>query len=84
MPSVSGAQHRKMAANCEGAASDIPEDVACEFMHADKGNPRARGTLSKAMQAHGYARGDGKHKRHPATGHTSAFGPEGNRYRSRS
>lgn len=83
MPSVSGAQHRKMAANCEGSQHDIPKKTACEFMHADKGNPAARGTFHKAMQGHGVARGDGQHRRHPSTSHYS-MGREGNKYRSRS
>jgi hypothetical protein len=52
-------------------------------MHADKGNPAAKGTkhkeFSKAMQSHGVAKGDGVHKRHPSTSHYS-MGPRGNRY----
>ena len=34
MPAVNGPQYRKMAANCGGSQSDIPKDVACEFVHA--------------------------------------------------
>jgi hypothetical protein len=56
-------------------------------MHADKGNPAARGTapkrsdFSQAMKSHGFARGESK--RHPATSHTSAFGSEGNKFGKR-
>ena len=52
-------------------------------MHADKGNPAAKGTGHKgftaAMKGHGVAKGDGSHKRHPSTSHYG-MGPKGNRY----
>lgn len=89
MPSVSGAQHRAMAAAAEGHSTlGIPKDVGAEFMHADKGNPAARGTgrkhaaLTGAMQHHGLAKGDGSHKRHPSTSHFG-MGREGNKFRKR-
>lgn len=42
--------------------------------------PKEKSAPAKAMQAHGYSRGDGKHKRHPATSGSSAFGKQGNRF----
>jgi hypothetical protein len=84
MPSVSGAQHRAMAAAASGHSTlGIPADVGSDFMHADKGNPAAKGTKHKdftdAMKSHGVAKGNGEHKRHPATGHYG-MGSRGNRY----
>lgn len=55
----------------------VPQSVGEDFSKADKGK-----TFSDHMKAHGYAKGP--HKRHPATSHTSAFGREGNKFRSRS
>jgi hypothetical protein len=82
MPSVSGAQHRAMAAAAKGNSTlGIPADVGADFMHADKGNAAAKGTKHKnftdAMKGHGVAKG--AHKRHPATG-GYGMGPKGNRY----
>ena len=77
MPSVSGKQHRAMAAAASGHSTlGIPSDVGAEFLHADKGK-----TFSDHMKSRGYAKG--AHKRHPASGHTSAFGSEGNKFRKR-
>lgn len=40
MPSVSKAQHNKMAMDCKNPSTDkgkkVPRKVACEFMKADK------------------------------------------------
>lgn len=50
MPSQSKAQHRLMAAACTGKSDSVPKDVACEFMHADKGKDlpeRRRESLSQ-------------------------------------
>lgn len=85
MPSVSGAQHRAMAAAASGHSTlGIPADVGAEFMHADKGKAAAKGTGHKgftdAMKGHGVAKGDGSHKRHPSTSHYG-MGPKGNRYK---
>ena len=77
-----------MAAAASGNSTlGIPANVGADFMQADKGNPAARGTgrkrseFSTAMKRHGLAHGE--HKRHPATSHTTAFGPEGNKYGKR-
>lgn len=51
MPSKSGAQHRFMAAAMNDSAfaraHHISQNVAAEFVHADRGNPAARGTARK-------------------------------------
>lgn len=84
MPVKSQAQRRFMYATAEGK-TDAPPSVGKEFINAShglKGLPE-RSSMSKAMQAHGYSRGDGKHKRHPSTSHTTAFGREGNKFKAR-
>lgn len=44
--------------------------------------PKKRSAFSKAMQSHGVAKGDGKHKRHPATSHYG-MGKQGNKFGKR-
>ena len=79
MPSVSSKQHRAMEAAKSGHSTiGIPQNVGEDFSAADEAMPK--GTFKGAMQAHGFAKGDGKHKRHPATGGHTAFGPKGNRF----
>lgn len=43
MPSSTPRQHRFMAAECTNNTGRIAKNVACEFMHADKGRKVARG-----------------------------------------
>jgi len=38
--------------------------------------------FKKAMQGHGFKKGDGEHKRHPATSHYKAPGVDQVKYRS--
>ena len=73
-----------MAAAASGHSTlGIPAKVGADFMHADKGNPAAKGSKHKdftaAMKSHGVSKGDGKHKRHPSTSHYS-MGAKGNRF----
>lgn len=87
MPVVSQAQRRFMYATKEGK-TDVSPSVGEDFINAShgiKGLPERKGRsqMSKAMQAHGYSKGDGSHKRHPSTSHTTAFGRDGNKFRSR-
>lgn len=77
MPSVSLPQHGAMCAAKEGNSTlDIPQSVGAEFCDADKGHHFT--DTRTALQHHGAHRGDGEHKRHPATNHYSA-GPQGHR-----
>jgi hypothetical protein len=77
MPSVSGPQHRAMAAAAKGESTlGIPKSVGEEFLQADTGHHFS--DTRTAMKHHGVHRGDGEHKRHPATDHYSA-GPQGHR-----
>lgn len=43
---------------------------------------KPRSAFSKAMQSHGMAKGDGVHKRHPATSHYN-MGKQGNKFGKR-
>jgi hypothetical protein len=82
MPSLTSKQHRAMEAAKSGNSTiGIPQSVGAEFSAADEAMPK--GTFKGAMQHHGFSKGDGKHKRHPATGSHSAFGSKGNRYEKR-
>jgi len=47
MPSTSPAQHRLMAKECTQPTGRVPQKVACEFMHADKGRKVAKGKKPK-------------------------------------
>jgi hypothetical protein len=73
-----------MAAAASGKSTlGIPASVGAEFMHADKGNPAAKGSAHKgftdAMKGHGVAKGG---KRHPSTSHYN-MGPQGNKFGKR-
>lgn len=86
MPVVSQAQRRFMYATKEGK-TDAPPSVGKDFIDASHGVKNLPEHVSKhsgftnAMKGHGAAKGP--NKRHPATGHLSAFGKEGNRYGKR-
>jgi hypothetical protein len=68
MPSVSGAQHRAMAAAMSGKSTlGIPKSVGADFVHADKGKTFAHGgsvehkQLAKQATAHAdHAKGTGQ------------------------
>jgi hypothetical protein len=74
MPSVSRAQQAAMHAAAAGKSTiGIPQSVGEDFSAADHARgptklpARAKSDFHKAMQGHGFVRGDGQHKRHPAT-----------------
>jgi hypothetical protein len=88
MPSVSRAQQKAMHAAAAGNSTiGIPKSVGEDFSAADHARGPTKlpakapkhGDFTKAMKSHGVAKGDGKHKRHPATSHYG-MGPKGNRY----
>lgn len=47
MPSKTAKQHRFMAYSCTHPNGKIPQSVACEFMHADKGRKVAKNPRKK-------------------------------------
>lgn len=51
MPSKTPAQHRLMASECTKPSGKVPQAVACEFMHADKGKKVAKGKKPKRKKA---------------------------------
>jgi hypothetical protein len=76
MPSVSRAQQAAMHAAAAGNSTiGIPRSVGEDFAAADHARgpaklpARAKSDFHQAMKAHGVVRGDGGHKRHPATNH---------------
>lgn len=75
MPSVSRAQQAAMHAAASGNSTlGIPQSVGEDFAAADHARgpaklPARKSDFHQAMKAHGVVRGDGEHKRHPATNH---------------
>jgi hypothetical protein len=79
MPSVSRAQQAAMHAAAAGNSTiGIPQSVGADFAAADHARGPAKlpervgkkkSDFHTAMQHHGVTRGDGDHKRHPASGH---------------
>lgn len=77
MPSTTFQQHKAMEAAASGNSTlGIPQSVGEDFVAADHGHHFT--DTRTALQHHGAHRGDGEHKRHPATNHYSA-GPQGHR-----
>lgn len=83
MPDVSRAEQKAMHAAAEGRSTlGIPVSVGKEFAAADHARgptklpeyapKKKRSDFHAAMQAHGFSKGDGKNKRHPATQHYKA------------
>lgn len=62
----------------------IPQSVGEDFVAADKEKAKKeRSSFHSAMQASGMSKGDGKHKRHPATSHYRAPSVSQAQYRSK-
>lgn len=75
MPSVSRQQQKAMFAAASGHSTlGIPKSVGEEFVAADKAKAakKPKSDFHQAMQSHGFSKGDGTHKRHPATSHYKA------------
>lgn len=82
MPSVSDKQHNlmEMVAHDPAAAKrvGVPQSVGQDFSEADKGR-----SFHRAMQASGLSKGNGRHKRHPATSHYKGASVSQAQYRSK-
>lgn len=78
MPSVSRAQQAAMHAAASGNSTiGIPQSVGEDFAAADHARgpaklPARKSDFHQAMKSHGFSKGDGKNKRHPATQHYKA------------
>lgn len=78
MPSISRAQQKAMhAAEAGHSTLGIPQSVGADFDAADHARgptklPKRKSDFHQAMQSHGFSRGNGEHKRHPATDHYKA------------
>jgi hypothetical protein len=58
MPSVSGAQHRAMAAAASGHSTlGIPKKVGADFIHADKGKHFSANKHKSSKIGYGHKRG---------------------------
>lgn len=88
MTSVSRAQQQAMHAAAAGNSTiGIPQSVGEDFAAADHERgpaklPARKSDFHQAMKAHGFSKGDGKHKRHPATNHYKAPSVAQAKYRS--
>lgn len=85
MPSTGRQQQLAMFAAASGHSTlGIPKSVGEDFVAADKEKAKKeKSSFSAAMQASGVAKGDGKHKRHPATSHYRAPSVSQAQYRSK-
>ena len=93
MPSVSRAQQKAMHAAAAGNSTiGIPQSVGEDFSAADHARgpaklparaPKKRSDFHTAMQAHGFSRGSGENRRHPATQHYQAPSVAQANYRSK-
>lgn len=76
------------AAAAGNSTIGIPQSVGEDFAAADHARgpaklpARKRSDFHTAMQAHGFSRGDGKHKRHPSTDGYKGQSVSQARYRS--